>query len=200
VVASPAFDPVRELTEQLEARTLMVKSLSKAENPAVSSTPISAPPPGSFPSGSFPHGPQLCIWCDSTEHLHKECPSFDTAFQSGGIAFNNQGRVILVSTGQEFVPAYGRGGMKASYESQQQAPMPVRQVRVNAISFDEGYGSGIGVRTSAVKDDGWVDVGIDEKRKRDGMDFGRKVRPKNAPILAPNLANRAPIPALGAAS
>jgi hypothetical protein len=91
-VASPALDPVRELTEQLAALTLMVKSLSAADpRSMVSSAPsISAPPSGSFAMGSsFPRGPRRCIWCDSTEHMRKECPSFDTAFKSGGVAFNN---------------------------------------------------------------------------------------------------------------
>jgi hypothetical protein len=157
-VPSPALDPVRELTEQLAALTLMVKSLSSNDKPAVSSTPapsISAPP-----SGFFPRGPRRCIWCDSTEHMRKECPSFDTAFKSGGIAFNNQGRVILTASGQELVPAYGRGGMKVFYESQQ-APAPVRQVSVNAISFDDGFGATAGTRTVTVKSEeqGWSSGG-----------------------------------------
>jgi hypothetical protein len=121
-VASPALDPIRELTEQLAALALMVKSLSAADSKSTVSSAPSIPAP---PATSFPRGPRRCIWCDSTEHMRKECASFDTAFKSGGVAFNNQGRVILAATGQELVPAYGRGGMKAFYESQQ-APVPVR--------------------------------------------------------------------------
>jgi hypothetical protein len=181
-VPSPALDPVRELTEQLAALTLMVKSLSSNDKPAVYSAP--APSISVPPSGSFPRGPRRCIWCDSTEHMRKECSSFDTAFKSGGVAFNNQGRVILAASGQELVPAYGRGGMKAFYESQlQQAPIPIR-VNVNAISFDDGFGSTAGTRTVAVKSEEWVDVDVEEKRKRDGMDFIRNTRPrKQAPAV-----------------
>jgi hypothetical protein len=178
-VASPALDPVRELTEQLAALTLMVKSLQSTGIDKPATPGISAPP-----AASFPRGPRRCIWCDSTEHMHRECPSFDTVFKSGGVAFNTQGRVILSATGQELIPAYGRGGMKAFYESQQQAPVPVRQASVNAFSFDDGFVS-TGIRAVAVQDGDWIDADVEEKRKRDGMDFIRNTRPrKQAP--APN--------------
>jgi hypothetical protein len=72
--------------------------------------------------------------------------------------------------------------MKALYESQlQQAPTPVCQVSVNAISFDDGFGSA-GTRTVTVKSEEWVDVDVEEKRKRDGMDIIWNTRPqKQAP-------------------
>jgi hypothetical protein len=181
-VASPALDPVRELTEQLAALTLMVKALQPQSTIDKSTTP-NVPIPAST---SFPRGPRRCIWCDSTEHLRKECPTFDTVFKSGGVGFNNQGRVILTSTGQELIPAYGRGGMKAFYESQPQAPVPVRQVSVNAISFDDGFGSSAGTRITKLDGEEWVDVSVEEKRKRDGMDFVKNARPRmNAPIPPP---------------
>jgi hypothetical protein len=60
--------------------------------------------------------------------------------------------------------------------------MPVRQVSVNAISFDDGFGSDAGTRTVAMKNDNWINLDVDEKRKHDGMDFIRNTRSrKQAP-------------------
>jgi hypothetical protein len=127
--------------------------------------------------------------------LRRDCPSFDTAYKSGGIGFN-QGRIILVSTGPEFVPAYGRGGMKAFYESQQlQAPTPVRQVSVNAISFDEGFGSAVGTRIATARDEGWVEVDVEEKRKRDDGKFQRNARRKVDGSWEPAPGANQPVPA-----
>jgi hypothetical protein len=168
-VGSPALNPIRKLTEQLAALTLIIKLLSLNNKLAVSSAltfSISI-----SPSGSFPCGPQCCIWCDSTKHMQKECVSFDMAFKSGSIAFKNQRHVILAVSGQELVPAYRHGGMKAFYESQNQALALIYQVSVNMISFDGGFRSTAGTWTVAVKSEKWVDVDVDKKRKRNGIDF-----------------------------
>jgi hypothetical protein len=71
--------------------------------------------------------------------------------------------------------------MKAFYESQLQAPAPARQVSVNAISFDDNFDPAMEVRNLSAKNEGWVSVDVEEKRKRDGMDFIKNARPRTHP-------------------
>jgi hypothetical protein len=59
-----------------------------------------------------------CIWCDSPDHSRRsECTLFAEALKSGNIRINEVGHVVLSSTGAEFPPAFGHGGMKLLYDA-----------------------------------------------------------------------------------
>jgi hypothetical protein len=86
--------------------------------PAPATTPDSAPDLigtpklTSAPTNATARSPRRCIWCDSTEHIRQSCRELPIAIHKGQIRFNNDNRIVNVTTGQEVPTNYHRGGMK----------------------------------------------------------------------------------------
>ncbi|MCO5567149.1 hypothetical protein L7F22_020837 [Adiantum nelumboides] len=55
--------------------------------------------------------PELCIWCDSNDHIRKDCDDFNDAF-SKNVVFWKDRKIHLTQTGQPLRTNFGRGGMK----------------------------------------------------------------------------------------
>ncbi|MCO5564607.1 hypothetical protein L7F22_018272 [Adiantum nelumboides] len=55
--------------------------------------------------------PELCIWCDSYDHIRKDCDYFNDAF-SKNVVFWKDSKIHLTQTGQPLHTNFGRGGMK----------------------------------------------------------------------------------------
>ncbi|MCO5591913.1 hypothetical protein L7F22_045906 [Adiantum nelumboides] len=55
--------------------------------------------------------PELCIWCDSNDHVRKDCDDFNDAF-SKNMVFWKDRKIHLTQTGQPLRTNFGRGGMK----------------------------------------------------------------------------------------
>ncbi|MCO5594760.1 hypothetical protein L7F22_048793 [Adiantum nelumboides] len=55
--------------------------------------------------------PKLCIWCDSNDHICKDCDDFNDAF-SKNVVFWKDRKIHLTQTGQPLRTNFGRGGMK----------------------------------------------------------------------------------------
>ena len=190
-VSSPALDPIADLTNQLAALTLMIKSMgsTSTSSPAPTAT-MQAPVP---PMASFrpPRTPR-CVWCDSTEHARRECASFADSLKAGTVRLNEQNRVVLTRTDTELPTAYGRGGMKSLFDAFQ--PATTRSVNVNAISFSDGLGKSYPqTRIASAGPSGeWIDADVEIKRKRDGMDFAKNSRPRTQ--APPNYNSQPSVP------
>jgi len=117
-VSSPRptpMDPIKELTEQLAALTLLIKS-NLSEGKPTPSVSTSTPQVSAAPTSRSDRTPR-CIWCDSREHARRsDCTLFTEALNTGNIKINDHGRVAFTSTGAETPPAFGRGGMKSFYD------------------------------------------------------------------------------------
>ncbi|MCO5562720.1 hypothetical protein L7F22_016351 [Adiantum nelumboides] len=55
--------------------------------------------------------PELCIWCDSNDHVRKDCDDFNDAF-SKNVVFWKDRKIHLTQIGQPLSTNFGRGGMK----------------------------------------------------------------------------------------
>ncbi|MCO5549048.1 hypothetical protein L7F22_002514 [Adiantum nelumboides] len=55
--------------------------------------------------------PELCIWCDSNDHVRKDCDDFNDAF-SKNVVFWKDRKIHLTRTRQPLRTNFGRGGMK----------------------------------------------------------------------------------------
>ncbi|MCO5583958.1 hypothetical protein L7F22_037876 [Adiantum nelumboides] len=55
--------------------------------------------------------PELCIWCDSNDHVRKDCDDFNDVF-SKNVVFWKDRKIYLTQTGQPLRTNFGRGGMK----------------------------------------------------------------------------------------
>ncbi|KAL3702497.1 hypothetical protein R1sor_020519 [Riccia sorocarpa] len=56
-------------------------------------------------------GPRRCIWCDSLDHMRRECPELTAAVRDGIVHYQND-RLHLTATGEPLRTRYGRGGMR----------------------------------------------------------------------------------------
>lgn len=175
---TPVDPAVKELTEQLAALALVVKGLTlEKQTTAIttSATPAAAPPrPKRIPR---------CIWCDSREHSRRsECNLFAEALKVGHIKINENNRIAFTSTNVEIPPAFGRGGMKMMYELvHPPASVASPQGNVRTITFDDGGEMGGDTHSTSVstKEKGeWIDVDVEEKRKREDGRFQRNARRK----------------------
>ena len=52
-----------------------------------------------------------CIWCDSTDHVKKDCDSFTDALKQR-LVFFKDGKIHLTETGLPLAPNFGKGGMR----------------------------------------------------------------------------------------
>jgi len=205
-VNSPRPDPIKELTEQMAALTLLVKSNLSGSN-LMLSTPALAPV--TSPNPRSDRTPR-CIWCDSRDHSRRsDCTLFADTMKTGNIKINENGRVAF-STGGEIPTAFGRGGMKSIYDVVYPAPAQ-SQATVRAITFDDGnYEDGAWVTT--ITKDELVDVTVDEKRARDEGRLPRNVKrrvndprpgtplpgpaPSATPTATPTASGASPAPAI----
>ncbi len=85
--------------------------------PTVSAAPAVAPDPIAeltkhTPSNSLPNRISRCIWCDSPDHLKRQCPDLPVAIKKGLIRYNNENRIINVCMGQEIPLMFNHGGMQ----------------------------------------------------------------------------------------
>jgi hypothetical protein len=102
---------------------VLAPASSPATAPAAAST-ATIPTIPTFISRRVPRVSR-CIWCDSPHHSrHSECSLFIQAMKTGNIRINEVGYVVLSSTGAEFPPAFGRGGMKLLYDTVCPPPVP----------------------------------------------------------------------------
>ena len=95
-------DGVNELTKRIERLTLLVEG--RPQRPVTDNVPASTSAPVAMG--------RRCLWCDSLEHVRRDCVEFTEALRSNLVRFNDAGRVVLVSTGQELPLMIGKGGMK----------------------------------------------------------------------------------------
>jgi hypothetical protein len=123
-------DPISSISPlyNIPAVTSPKPAIDNAVNPATpNSIPLvlTIPAPNlvisTIPTSSFCRRvPRVsrCIWCHSPDHSRRsECMLFSEALKSGNIQINEIGHVVLSSTGAEFPPAFGRGGMKLLYDA-----------------------------------------------------------------------------------
>ncbi|MCO5593255.1 hypothetical protein L7F22_047262 [Adiantum nelumboides] len=55
--------------------------------------------------------PEFCIWCDSNDHIRKDCDDFNDAFPKN-VVFWKDRKIHLTQIGQPLCTNFGRGGMK----------------------------------------------------------------------------------------
>jgi hypothetical protein len=145
--------------------------------PAIPAIPIAS----SAPAIIRPERVPKCIWCDSREHSRRsDCVLFAEALKSENIKINENGRIAFASSGAEVPPAFGRGGMKAMYDLVF-STLAASQAGVHTITFDDGHGMDgdtQGVSVSTKEKGEWIEVDVEEKRKRDDGKFQRNPRRK----------------------
>ena len=101
ITPTTTADPIAELTKQFSQLALFIQS--NMQSPKM--TPASTSPASMSRISR-------CIWCDSTDHVKRQCPELPIALQKGLIRYNNENRIVSALTGQEILPMYGRGGMQ----------------------------------------------------------------------------------------
>jgi hypothetical protein len=131
VCANPHLSDTPPITVTKPTATDTVNPVSTLSSiPLTAPTPISPPAPTTItaiPTSSSRRIPRVsrCIWCDSPDHSRRSvCVLFAEALKSGNIRINEVGYVVLSSTGAEFPPAFGRGGMKRFYDAVCPPPAP----------------------------------------------------------------------------
>ncbi|HEU4342387.1 MAG TPA: retropepsin-like aspartic protease [Candidatus Binatia bacterium] len=182
-------DSVAELTEKLSQLTLLLQAHMKPQSSTTSS---------SASTQSSATRPLRCLWCDSPDHVRRNCSEFTAALQSGITRFNENRRLINCATGEELAVMYGRGGMKALISNS--PPASAVNVSTRNILLDDPYahvGHGAILRTTldfekGTRVDEIVDVNVDEKRKRDSEPRFRNVRPRTETNSAPAPAAATP--------
>ena len=185
VVDSSRNDPIAELTEKISRLSLSVEAIV-ARLPGMGGQ---GPPPG--PSGPSESSPQpaakrtlRCLWCDSTQHLRRDCTELSVALAAGRVRYNDAGRLVNATTGEELQLMFGKGGMIALFPSLPQGPSI--SVSTRNIVAEEMYGhlgDGSIWRTTldfetGARTDEIVDVNVEEKRKFVGGPQQRRVRPR----------------------
>jgi hypothetical protein len=190
VSAAVDSDGVSELTKRIERLTLLVEG--RPQRPATDNVPVSTSVPVAMG--------RRCLWCDSMKHVRRDCVEFTEALRSNLVRFNDAGRVVLVSTGQELLLMIGKDGMKRLVElivgSAKTRPLAaasgvettakgssgaVRVITVDDQSFGSlGGGSSARVTTldfeKGIRTDEIIDAEANEKRKRMDLDRTRRVR------------------------
>ena len=106
--ASTASDSVADLTERIARLTLAMEARMQSQ---LSTTTPTAAAAASAPR-TYGDRPQHCTWCDSLEHLRRNCTEFTEALQQQRVRLNERGRVVGNVNGEEFPLMIGKGGMK----------------------------------------------------------------------------------------
>jgi hypothetical protein len=105
-VSTAVDSRVSELTKRIERLTFLVEG--HPQRPVTDNVPASTSVPVVMG--------QRCLWCDSSDHVRRYCIEFTGALRSNLVRFNDAGRVVLVSTGQELPLMIGKGGVKRLVE------------------------------------------------------------------------------------
>src|SRR5579862_9006754 len=188
---TPVDATIKELTEQLAALTLMMKSnISGAPTGAPTGTPTVPTTSATVPTaiGNRPERMPRCIMCDSKEHSRRDdCVFYQEAIATSNVKLNDRGRVVFAASGAEIPTQFGKGGMKRIYELTYPllTGTPAIQGSTCTITFDDNYtsiGEGYGVRVTTLdfekgtRTDRIIDADVEEKRKRDEFDRTRQTR------------------------
>ncbi|KAL3692364.1 hypothetical protein R1sor_006015 [Riccia sorocarpa] len=56
-------------------------------------------------------GPRQCIWCDSPDHMRRDCEELAAALRDGIVRYQDN-KLHLVATGEPLRTQFGRGGMR----------------------------------------------------------------------------------------
>ncbi|KAL3678943.1 hypothetical protein R1sor_021899 [Riccia sorocarpa] len=56
-------------------------------------------------------GPRQCIWCDSPDHMRRDCEELAAALRDGVVRYHDN-KLHLVATGEPLRTQFGRGGMR----------------------------------------------------------------------------------------
>src|SRR5579862_2516556 len=189
---TPVDATIKELTEQLAALTLMMKSnISGTPVGAPTGSPMAPTASASVPAttGNRPERVPRCIMCDSKEHSRRDdCVFYQEAIATGNIKLNDRGRVVFAANGAEIPTQFGKGGMKRIYELTYPpltGDLAIQSSSRN-VTFDDGnyasIGEGHGVRVTTldfengIRTDRIIDADVEEKRKRDEFDRTRQTR------------------------
>ena len=114
-VLSSSLDSIRNLSYQVSnlANFIQANMAPPRSQPSLSQ-PYSKL--SSFASTFSPQSPQLCHWCDSPEHARIDCVDLGKNIRKGKVRINENNRVALAATGQEFPLMIGEGGMRRILE------------------------------------------------------------------------------------
>src|SRR5579862_3315056 len=209
---TPVDTTIKELTEQLAALTLMMKSnISGAPTGAPTGTPTVPTTSATVPTaiGNRPERVPRCIMCDSKEHSRRDdCVFYQEAIATGNIKLNDRGRVVFAANGAEIPTQFGKGGMKRIYELTYPpltGDLAIQSSSRN-VTFDDGnyasIGEGHGVRVTTldfengIRTDQIIDVDVEEKRKRDEIDKTRQTRRRMEESQTPPVAPGAAAPSV----
>ena len=99
-LTGPTADPIAELTKQFSQLALLIQGN------------MQPPRTNTIPATGFPNPISRCIWCDSTDHMKRQCTEVTIAAQMGLIRDNLENRIVDGTMGQEIPPMFNRGGMK----------------------------------------------------------------------------------------
>src|SRR5205814_8538374 len=91
------------------------------------------------PSSSTRRGPFKCIWCDSTEHIRRDCAELTAALNAGVTRYNEKGHLVNGVSGEELPLMFDKGGMKKVIGATLPQSSPVAASTRN-ITIDEVYG------------------------------------------------------------
>jgi hypothetical protein len=198
---------VADLTERMARLALAMEAYLPSQpsmNAPTGSAVASAPRP-------LRERSQHCTWCDSTEHLRRECAEFTEALQQKRVRLNERGRAVSAVNGEEYPLMIGKGGMKRFVALTTSVATPVTTSIAagnNNITL-ESYGN-LGPQSSVMittldfetgtRTEEIIDVEVNEKRRRDEI-LRRRVRPRTedteprtpaAPVPPPDVAPAPP--------
>src|SRR5437762_4431835 len=204
-----------ELDKRLAQLTTLVESRLTTSQPMINAPAPTASLPAttsSVPNLNRP--PPRCVICDTVpSHPKWACPDFLEAVKAGKIKLNSQGRVVNAVNGEELPINFRRGGMKVYFPNilpntsalttstnqtstpninstsaiTYSEPMPTS----NSAKLESGYLRVTKIDPETGKESEEIlNAFIEEKRKRDANDRGRRVRPwpepTDPPYLDPN--------------
>jgi hypothetical protein len=105
-VSSSSLDPIRNLSYQVSNLANLIRANKSPPHSQLSSA---------APTFS-PRYTQPCHWCDSPEHARIDCVDLGKNIREGKVRINENNRVALAATGQEFPLMIGEGGMRRILE------------------------------------------------------------------------------------
>ena len=146
VSSSSSLDSIRNLSYQVSNLANFIQATRSQPSQPYSKL-------SSFAPTFSPKSPQTCHWCDSPEHARIDCVDLGKNIHEGKVRINENNRVALAATGQEFPLMIGEGGMRrilemanvGSLSVQSQFTKPPDDFDVftqSLVCVDYGVGSG----------------------------------------------------------